>query len=50
MSTQRHTNPTTPRFPTASTFTPSNAPRTFDPYNTNPAPEMFSDKWGATDE
>jgi hypothetical protein len=50
MSTRRHPTATTPEFKTASTFTAENAPRTFDPYNTNPAPEMFDDKWQATAE
>ncbi|MXR51601.1 hypothetical protein GRX03_08295 [Halovenus sp. WSH3] len=27
------------------TLTVRNAPRTFDPYNTNDAPRMFADKW-----
>lgn len=26
-----------------------NAPLTFDPLNTNPTPEMFADKWQATE-
>lgn len=50
MSTQRYLNPTTPELETASTFTVKNAPRTFDPYNTNPTPEMFDDRWQATAE
>jgi hypothetical protein len=30
-------------------MTTRDAPRTFDPFNTNPAPQMFADKWQAED-
>jgi hypothetical protein len=50
MSTQPH--PTTTDAPrTASRqFTTRDAPRTFSPSNTHPCPQMFADKWTATDE
>lgn len=32
------------------TFTIRNAPRTFDPFNTNQTPEMFENKWQVTEE
>lgn len=50
MSTQRHSTTPTAQFQTTSTFTIRNAPRTFDPYNTHPTPEMFEDRWQATGE
>lgn len=30
------------------TLTASDAPRTFDPFNTHDCPEMFRDKWAET--
>jgi hypothetical protein len=30
-------------------FVLQNATRSFEPYNTNPTPEMFADKWTASD-
>ena len=51
MSTQPYANATEPEIEAASTlFLVQNAPRTFDPTNTNPCPEMFADKWQVTDE
>jgi hypothetical protein len=35
---------------TAPAFTTRNAPRTFCPHNTNPCPEMFSDKWTTAEQ
>ena len=35
---------------TRPTLTTRNAPQTFDPFNTNPTPQMFADKWQATDQ
>jgi hypothetical protein len=50
MSTQPHT-PEMSQTRTATTqFSTRDAPQTFDPYNTNPCPEMFSDKWSGTEE
>ncbi len=45
MSTQTPTTNTRPTRITRTQFTSRDAPQTFDPYNTNPCPEMFSDKW-----
>jgi hypothetical protein len=44
MSTKR--TPTAAQTPTERThLTTRNAPRTFDPFNTNETPQMFNDKW-----
>lgn len=51
MSTHPPTNARDPEFSTANRrFLTENAPRTFDPFNTNPCPEMFADKWQAADD
>ena len=34
--------------PTAEPFTSTNAPRTFDPFNTRRCPELFRDRWRET--
>jgi hypothetical protein len=34
---------------TTSSFALQYAKRSFEPYNTNPTPEMFADKWAAGD-
>ncbi|MEF8901633.1 MAG: hypothetical protein V5A25_10475 [Halovenus sp.] len=46
----------TPRRQTDRTFTPPetpftvrDAPRTFDPFNTNRTPEMFENRWQVTE-
>ncbi len=41
----RETDPTETALP----FAVRNAPFTFCPHNTDPCPEMFSDKWTATE-
>lgn len=51
MSTHPPKNATDPEVSTGNRqFRTRNAPRTFDPFNTNPCPEMFSDKWQAVDD
>ena len=50
MSTQQPTTEIAQPRTATTRFTPRDAPRTFDPHNTNPCPEMFADKWTATDE
>ena len=50
MSTHPPTNAADPEFSTTRQFQTQNAPRTFDPFNTNPCPEMFADKWQTADE
>lgn len=51
MSTQPCPNATEADIATASnSFVIRNAPRTFDPFNTNPCPRMFADKWMAAGE
>lgn len=47
MSTKQ--TPTAQPIQTTPTRTAENAPFTFDPFNTNPTPEMFSDKWESED-
>ncbi len=54
MSTHPQSTPTTPTRPQTRTtsirFTTGNAPRTFCPDNTDPCPQMFADKWTATEQ
>jgi hypothetical protein len=50
MSTQPHTTEMAQTRTATTRFNTRDAPRTFDPHNTNPAPEMFSEKWAATEE
>lgn len=46
MSTTPTQSTTGPEFPTTpEQFTIENAPRTFDPFNTNDCPGMFEDRW-----
>jgi hypothetical protein len=46
----RERTPTTERERTTSqSFALQYAKRSFEPYNTNPTPEMFADKWVASD-
>jgi len=48
MSTQQPSTAQT--IQTIPTTTTEDAPFTFDPFNTNPTPQMFADKWQATEE
>jgi hypothetical protein len=52
MSTQPHTHHPQPAETeitrtTSPSFATRNAPFTFSPHNTDPCPQMFSDKWTA---
>ena len=49
MSTTPTQSTTGPEFTTTTElFTTANAPRTFDPFNTNDCPGMFNDRWQDT--
>jgi hypothetical protein len=53
MSTRPHTTADPEPRPTAETaesFTVSNAPRTFDPFNTSDCPAHFGDRWADTSD
>jgi hypothetical protein len=53
MSTQPHTTADPDPRPTAETvesFTATNAPRTFDPFNTRDCPNPFEDRWQDTSD
>lgn len=41
--------PTAQPIPTIEQTATRTAPLTFDPLNTNPTPDMFEDKWQATE-